>query len=205
LIGVLSSFAALMFCQFHHKKIGIRWLVWLGCGVLGIIIGGRFLLAFYPNYIDFLERVKGVTSDVRLDIWGQAAGILWETPLGGGRAKLTESVFAHNLFLDLAMDYGFLGLGLGLAVAAYLAARLWRSLRRMRANPSVLSMCLLCIVVSHFLAMMVEPILPQRLIVALLAVFALLFINDVRMGNSIGLRHRQGRPKFQAVKKQTTY
>lgn len=154
------------------------WMVWqtqrhlfwslLGGGLFMSLLGGGVLWKVNEEYLRGRTERLAMTNDIRLGIWESALAQHVEAPLIGAGARMfydggtrlrsdtlpswaPEPLFAHNEYLQMLGDYGWVGLGvLGLLIAAHVLNALrylrWFVRERFLNSGRVLSMNLaLCI------------------------------------------------------------
>lgn len=96
-----------------------------------VVISGVILLlavcALIPqldNISALADRLQSAGDDSRLNVWSQAVGLLSTHPFGGATSEMTEALWAHNLFLDIGLTAGWLGLLL-FTIQIYILLSYW--------------------------------------------------------------------------------
>ena len=132
------------------------WMVWqtqrhlfwslLGGGLVMSLLSGAVLWKVNEEYLRGRAERLSMTSDIRLGIWESALAQHTEAPLTGGGARMfydggtrlrsdklpawaPEPLFAHNEYLQLLADYGWVGAGLLLILVL---SHVWNGLRYLR-------------------------------------------------------------------------
>ncbi len=137
-IGLLCGGGVLFFGYrsiFSWSKQRVRWvifaLVLVFFGALATPLGGRFMSIF---------SAEDGSNKERLRLWGEAATYVGERPLLGvglgnypllvkPGAGYREPIYAHNMYLDIVLELGLLGLGSFLFLFGLVFIRLVYSLR----------------------------------------------------------------------------
>lgn len=125
-----------------------RHLFWslLGGGAIFAILGGAVLWKVNEEYLRGREMSSPMASDVRIEIWQAALNQHAQSPLIGAGARMFydgsiryrteklsshagEALFAHNEYLQILADYGWIGFCL---LALVILAHLWNGLSFIR-------------------------------------------------------------------------
>jgi len=134
---------------FSLLALGVVWqtqrhLFWslLGGGAVLAVLGGGILWKVNEEYLRGREVTSPMANDVRLEIWRAALTQHAQSPLVGGGARMFyhgsiqyrsedmpayagEAQFAHNEYLQMLADYGWIGFGL---LALVVLLHVWNGL-----------------------------------------------------------------------------
>ena len=135
-LGVLFGLLAL-FALALRDRARRRRLVLVAIGGLGAFLLVQQLVPGQSIQRAFSVVVSGgsaVSANGRLELWSQAYDLFLESPLfgigTGGFSGVTAAFYPHNLFLEVAVELGVVGLALLIAVLAFGARGLisaWKS------------------------------------------------------------------------------
>lgn len=157
-VGLL--FGGLLF--FFSVSTSFSWerkhVVWGLVGVMVLV----FLFSFSPLGTRLLSSFsKGDGSNIeRLRLWGEASVHVVERPLLGvglgnypllvkPAATYREPIYAHNLYLDIALELGLVGLVSFLALIGIALGRAWKSWQQHRQYCSVSVVVSLVVFLGH--------------------------------------------------------
>ncbi len=134
--------------------------------IIGTVLGvyGMFVFLTFQDGLDSISsRFAETGKDSRLEVWGEAISLALKFPIGGGIDHLTSHLWAHNLFLDVALTAGWFGvlpvLGLTITIA-FSWIRLLKQPHSL-ANPLLIFMFSCTLMV--FIAAMIHPPLPHHI------------------------------------------
>lgn len=131
--GSVLFFAVYLRYGFWEKKVVYSVFISVVIGILFLIspIGTRFLSSFSYDDGSNIERVR---------LWQEAIASIERHPLLGvglgnypldvkPSAVYREPIYAHNLFLDIAVETGLIGLGFFVALFFFCVVSAWRRWR----------------------------------------------------------------------------
>lgn len=109
-------------------------------GLIALLSIGIGVTPFGERLVSSFSGEDGSNRE-RLRLWQEAAGHIGERPLFGTglgnypllvkpSASYREPIYAHNLYLDIALELGLVGLGLFLALVGLVLKRAWRAWKR---------------------------------------------------------------------------
>lgn len=155
-----------------------KYVLLLSLPLTGICL---FIDQLFPQYGLFLDRLSSSFHDVRLDIWSQSISLLLARPFEGFRDNLSISMYAHNFFLDYAADYGVLGFIFSTFLFFYICTTVTHVLVRSKRDLGPVSIILLCFIVSSLAISLIEPLLPERILIILFSSLSFISINAKRV------------------------
>lgn len=163
----------------NSKQRGGRLRVALLCLAFAGIIGfGIVGVASTNQYSMLLDRFSEISDDSRKYVWGEAIGLLWRYPMGGGILRLKSEPWAHNIFLDLGLTNGFPGMLFMAAAYALMMRLMWRAIRWAGMLGEPLGVVLVAgFVASFFVCLTVPPSPPLITFHYIVAAFSLVSLH----------------------------
>lgn len=156
--GLLSfTVAAVLWGMRNRLKLGQLAVLLLAAGImaLGVVLYAETGIESFQDNPLFSRFYENGVKDVRYQVWASGIVGLVEYPLGGQKSDPAPARYFHNLWLDVGWYAGIFPVLALLAFTVRHFAALWRLLGRERAWGTSLG-----IVVSFFIGMMVEPVIP---------------------------------------------
>lgn len=196
-----------------------RHLFWslLGSGLVLAVLGGSVLWKVNEEYLRGREVTSPMANDVRLEIWHAALAQHAQSPLVGAGSRMFydgsiqyrseklpayagEALFAHNEYLQMLADYGWIGLSLlGLVILLHLWNGLtflhWFTTHRFLQTGRVLSnnLALSLGALAALVAMLIHAFFEFQFHVAIPALTAALLLGLLANPGFEGSEHHQFR------------
>src|SRR6185369_5236891 len=177
-LGLCAGVTFFLFTFFYQKGLGVRGLL-TGAGIFGII----FLTAWSPIGARFGSTfsTEDGSNKERIRLWEEALGHISERPfLGVGlgnypllvkpSAGYREPIYVHNLYLDIAVEAGLLGLSFFVALLWLAGWRLWRKWEKTHDTLSLGTLGALLVFSTH--AFFDTPLFSVHALPALLLLLA---------------------------------
>ncbi len=129
--------------------------------VLVVLLFGAALVAVSDDLSNLLERFSNIDEDSRVDVWRESLLLLSSHPGGHGIDGLTTHLWAHNIFLDVGLTSGWLGLSAVIGLVATTIFNFLRLCRRAGIMKNSLFIYIICSALTILFASMLHPPIPH--------------------------------------------
>jgi hypothetical protein len=157
-----------------------------------IAVAGYLAIMLRFESLSLIDRFLRTGEDGRWVIWKESIQLLAEYPMGGGVVRLRSAYWGHNLFLDIGLTTGLLGM---LAVTTAIGSIVWRLFNMARRKQLLTdpgSIYMVCFFVGGFIVSSLMP--PQLPVIVVLLMSGTALMRDMPQRGAANIETARFRP-----------